>query len=274
MSEQLWRDELLQPLRAWVIPHLPLSALAMLRGSCRAAVDLVDLATESVLLAAAAELLPKGGLSSLPQPVSTRAAQLRLLAQASLEAQIRQGGPACGTATSCNVYAKACANGKVAKLEWSPCSNWVRRQLPASARNTMQQVHIQHVSADSALGMLPDANMTLLGQEAVWLAEPQPILLLRRASHRAEPGSLAVYHPKSRSLQEQRWKVNSTMAPAYHLSHCRRLLLWLDPDHVYLSKAYMQIVTVPEFRRNASLAIEEGAFMRLEIGSLGAMIRV
>ena len=96
MGDRLCQDGLLQPLRAYAIPHLPASSLAALRSSCRAAVDLVDLETEPSWLAAAAQLLPKGSLSSLPQPVSTRVVQLQLREEAAFEAQMREGGGTCG----------------------------------------------------------------------------------------------------------------------------------------------------------------------------------
>ena len=65
-------------------------------------------------------------------------------------------------------------------------------------------------------------------------------------------------------MQEHRWKL-STGPPADHLSRCKRLLLCCDLSPECLSHS-LQIVTVPNLSRQASLALPEDAIMRLGVG--------
>ena len=128
MRGQRCLDELTEPFRAHVLPHLPACTLAALRGTCQAMLFLVDHETGATWLTAASQLLPQGCLDGLHSHADAASMQARLQSQAAAEAEIRAGGATSGRVTMTNRF-QTNRSARVIELTWSPCGSWVAVQL-------------------------------------------------------------------------------------------------------------------------------------------------
>lgn len=133
--------QLTEPLRLIVLPCLPPSGLAALRGTCQAMQVLTDCDTGATWLAAASHLLSKAALGTLNSQSDAASVQAQLQAQAAIEAEIRAEGGQCGHVIMTHLLHGG-PDAQVSRFEWSPCGSWLALQTIESESDIAAALHV------------------------------------------------------------------------------------------------------------------------------------